>query len=191
MHLESSSVYCFPVHLKDGQMVYFDEDDDLQDVADHVATRDTHLTGWMKANQTYPAAYQYTYQEFPEHFVCNKKIKKSTPQQHGETIGRMHFVHPSAGERFYLQTLLTITKGAKNYDDIRTFDDTVHPTYKAACLAHGLQNDGEWNQCLTEASEMQTGSQLRSLFAHILLHCQPAEPDVLWQQHREKICDDL
>jgi hypothetical protein len=170
----------------------FNEDDDPQDVADHAATRDSHLTGWMKANQTYPAAHQYTYQEFPQHFVCNKKTKKWTPRQHGETIGRMHFVHPSAGEHFYLQTLLTIRKGVKNYDDIRTFDDTVHPTYKAACLACGLlEADGEWNQCLTEAGEMQTGSQLHSLFAHILLHCQPAEPDVLWLQRREKICDDL
>jgi len=104
----------------------------------------------------------------------------------------MHFVHPSTGECFYLQTLLTIAKGAKNFDEIRMFDDTVHPIYKAACLAHGLlEDDGEWNQCLAEAGEMQTGSQLHPLFAHILLHCHPAEPAVLWQQHREKNCNNL
>jgi len=40
MHLESPSVYCLPVHLKDEQIVYFDEDDDPQDVADHAATRE-------------------------------------------------------------------------------------------------------------------------------------------------------
>lgn len=192
MHSESPTVYRLPVHLKDEQVVYYHDDDDAQEVADRAASRDTHLTGWMKANQIYPEACQYTYQEFPQHFVCNAKTKHWTPRQRGDTIGRMHFVHPSAGERFYLRTLLTVVKGAKNFDDIKTFDGIVHPTYKAACLARGLlEDDGEWNLCLTEAGEMQTGSQLRSLFAHILLHCQPAEPSVLWAQHKDKICDDL
>jgi hypothetical protein len=90
-------------------------------------------------------------------------------------------LHPSAGERFYLRLLLTVVKGAQSYEDVRTYDGTVHPTFKAACLARGLlENDGEWHQCLQEAGEMQTGSQLRSLFARILLHCQPATPAVLW-----------
>jgi len=104
----------------------------------------------------------------------------------------MNFVHPSAGERFYLRLLLTVVKGFQSFKEVCTFDGITHPTYKAACLAHGLlEDDGEWDKCLQEAGDMQTGSQLHSLFARILLHCQPAMPAILWQHHREKMCDDL
>jgi len=38
---------------------------------------------------------------------------------------------------------------------------------------------------------MQTGHQLRRLFAIILLHCRPAQPHILWDLNKVKICDDL
>ncbi|KAK0443443.1 uncharacterized protein EV420DRAFT_1241157, partial [Desarmillaria tabescens] len=38
---------------------------------------------------------------------------------------------------------------------------------------------------------MQSGAQLRSLFVTLLLFCQPAKPDELWEQFKENICDDL
>ena len=38
---------------------------------------------------------------------------------------------------------------------------------------------------------MQTGSALRSLFAIILLSCVPTSPEVLWDRHRQYICDDV
>ena len=38
---------------------------------------------------------------------------------------------------------------------------------------------------------MQTGSALRSLFAIILLSCIPTSPEVLWDRHRQYICDDV
>jgi hypothetical protein len=38
---------------------------------------------------------------------------------------------------------------------------------------------------------MQTGTQLRTLFTTILLHCNPTEPAVLWDHHKIHICDDL
>ncbi|KIJ05446.1 hypothetical protein PAXINDRAFT_30314, partial [Paxillus involutus ATCC 200175] len=38
---------------------------------------------------------------------------------------------------------------------------------------------------------MQTGRQLRSLFATILLHCNPVEPHHLWLETKENLCDDL
>lgn len=38
---------------------------------------------------------------------------------------------------------------------------------------------------------MQTGRQLRSLFAVLLMHCNPSQPLELWEQFRENICDDV
>src|SRR5882762_5872472 len=52
------------------QQVYFQGNDELQDVLDHPSARKTHLTGWFKANQQYPdTASQHLYQDFPQHFV--------------------------------------------------------------------------------------------------------------------------
>ena len=146
--------------------------------------------GWFKVNQSIPEANNYVYQDFPQQFTWNAKTHKWNRRQRGFAIGRMNFVHPSAGERFYLRTLLTIIKGAKTWNDLKTVDGILHPTYKAACLALGLlEDDGEWNLCLQEAGQMQTGGQLCLLFATILLHCLPAEPAVLWNNHKVKICD--
>ena len=89
-------------------------------------------------------------------------------------------------------TVLTTIKGATSYESLRTFQDIVYPTFHDACLARGLlEDDGEWAPCLQDASAMQTGKQLRALFAVILRDCLPAQPAILWMQFRQHICDDL
>jgi hypothetical protein len=192
MHRELPSVYRLPVHLEGQHLVFFNPDDVPEDVVQRPNSQVTQLTQWFAANNTYPAANQHTYQDFPQHFVYNSSQKKWTPRKQNFAIGRMAFVHPSAGERFYLRMLLTIVKGAKSWAGLRTIDNIPHPTYKAACLALGLlEDDGEWDQCLNEAGQIQLGGQLRQLFAIILLNCQPAMPLILWDNHKANICDDL
>ncbi|KAI0260696.1 hypothetical protein BC834DRAFT_804311, partial [Gloeopeniophorella convolvens] len=38
---------------------------------------------------------------------------------------------------------------------------------------------------------IQTGSQLWNLFALMLEHCVPAHPEVLWEQYKASICNNL
>ena len=38
---------------------------------------------------------------------------------------------------------------------------------------------------------MQTGHGLRNLFVMILLHCNPADPNTLWERTKPHLCDDL
>jgi hypothetical protein len=78
MHGEKPTVYCLPVHLQNEQMVFFDDNDDLEVVENRATAKDTHLMGWFKANQTYPAAHQYTYQDMPPHFTW-KKVTSGHP----------------------------------------------------------------------------------------------------------------
>jgi PIF1-like helicase len=193
MHLESPHVYCLPVHLEDQQTVYFNADDNIYEVLERRASKTTRLTAWFEANRKYEAACTVTYQNFPRTWVYNDKKKEWGPRMHGEpAVGRMYFASPSQGERFYLRTLLTVVMGATSFQHLRTVNGIVHNTFKQACVALGLlQNDQEWVQCLTEAAEMQLGSSLRSLFATILLHCNPTSPGNLWNQFRHHICDDL
>ena len=67
----------------------------------------------------------------------------------------MYFVHPTAGEQYYLRMLLSIVCGATSFENLRTVDGFLYPSFKEACIALDLlQNDEEWNQCLKEAGQI-------------------------------------
>jgi hypothetical protein len=113
-------------------------------------------------------------------------------RQRGWALGRMYFVPPNAGERFFLRLLLTIVLGPKSFNDLRTVNGILYPSFHDASLARGLlEDDSEWSSCLREAAEMQTGGQLRRLFITILLFCEPSDPERLWRDFRHKLCEDL
>ena len=61
MHEETPPVYRLPVHLEGGHMVYFTADDDINDVVQSGAVKETELTAWFKLNQTNPDARNTTY----------------------------------------------------------------------------------------------------------------------------------
>lgn len=67
----------------------------------------------------------------------------------------------------------------------------TYTTFQSACAARGLlEGDDEWDQCLREAGEIQTGHQLRQLFASILLHNDPLDPLSLYGRHLACLSDD-
>ena len=150
------------------------------------AHQQTSLTAFFEANAD-PGplgeeARKYTYQEFPQHFVYDTNKRKWSIHQHGFSLGRMYFIKLTAGEQFYLCTLLTVVKGSKSFEDLQRVPGHAEPlpTFHAACLACSLlEDDGEYRLCLQEACEMQTGTQLRHLFATLLLFSKPAQPDAL------------
>lgn len=184
------------VHLPGQHMVTFNPNENLETVMQRAATEQTTLTAFFAANADQGPlgveARTYTYQEFPQKFVFKNRIKKWALRQSGFALGRMYFVPPTAGERFYLRTLLTVVKGPQSFEDLRTYNGICYESFHGACLARGLlEDDGEWRQCLTDAALIKTGQQLRRLFATLLLFCAPSEPHTLWTQFREHICDDL
>ena len=192
MHFSQPTVYRLPVHLEDQQMVYYNPDDNPNDVLERGATKETLLTAWFKINQSNPDARNTTYQNFPRTWVYDQKKKAWKPRQRGKAIGRMYFASPSSGERFYLRLLLTIVPGATSFAHLRTVNNIPYNTFKEACYALGLlQDDHEWIQCLEEAGQMQLGYTLRMLFATIIFHCNPTSPGALWNQFKHNICDDL
>lgn len=196
VHGQIPTVVRLQIHLPGQHMVTFNPNENIETILHRASRERTTLTAFFEANANTgklgEEARKYTYQEFPQHFTWNKDGKKWSIRHKEPAIGRMYFVPPTAGERFYLRTLLTVVKGAKSFEDLRRYNSNVHPTFHAACLARGLlEDDGEWAQCLTEASMMQTGHRLRHLFATILLFCAPSRPDHLWDQFRDYLCDDL
>ena len=135
---------------------------------------------------------QLLYYEFPTRMTWNHKDREWTVRKGKfSTIGRMVYVSPTAGERYYLRLLLTTVRGATSFEDLRTIDDVLHPNFKSACIALGLlETDEEWDKCLREAATWQTGHQLRRLFVLLLLNCHPAQPLKLWNDHKEHLSDD-
>ncbi|CAG8599584.1 20041_t:CDS:2 [Cetraspora pellucida] len=93
--------------------------------------------------------------------VYNNQTHEWKPRQCGNVIGRMYFIHPLSGERYYLRLLLTIVRGATSFSHLRT------------------------DYCLAEAAQIHTGSQLCYLFATILLFCAPS----ILQQHGKSLAN--
>ena len=68
----------------------------------------------------------------------------------------------------------------------------VCATYKEACFRRGLlQDDREWEVTLAEAVVFQTGRQLRSLFATMLVFCDPVQPHQRWERYRVAFVEDI
>ena len=87
--------------------------------------------------------------------------------------------------------LLYIVKGPRSWDELKMVDGMMHQSFQAACIAQGLlDSDEDFDRCLREAGGMQTGRQLRQLFAVILTERGPINPRLLWENHALKLSDD-
>ena len=85
-------------------------------------------------------------------------------------VGRIFYAHLGSGKKFYLRMLLNIVKGPRSFEEIRTINDVLYPTFKSACYALGLLDDAkEWHEALNQASHWASGKQLRELFVTVLI----------------------
>jgi hypothetical protein len=107
-------------------------------VAAQLTISRTMLTEWFKTNQESKVARSLTFDQFPQQWVWNRKLKRWTMRKRSFAIGRMYYAHPTSGERYYLWMLLNYVKGATSYEHLQTMDDTEHDTFKDACIAMGL-----------------------------------------------------
>ncbi|GKE41737.1 DNA helicase [Tanacetum coccineum] len=128
----------------------------MQTVVNNPTKKKTTLTEWLEYNKHYTDGRHLTYLNFPSEYTWNP-TDKYWQRRHNlnkPSIGRLTYVHPSLGELFYERILLCHQKGCKNFNDIRTVNDTMYPTNRAACEALGLlNNDQEWVCALEEAAE--------------------------------------
>jgi hypothetical protein len=120
------------------------------------------------------------------------KNRKWNERKHGFKIGRLYYVNPAEGERFYLRMLLMVVKGATNYNDIKTYNGVVYSTFKDACSARGLlNNDDEWYQTFKEAATWSSSYQLRQLFVTMLLFCNIQNEWEFFEKNWRLMVDDF
>ena len=153
------------LHLPGQQAVYFSEREATNELRQRLNMSTTTLLAFFKYNAEKEDRREYLYQEFPEHYVYewNKGWK---PRQQRFSIGRMWSASLFNGERYYLQLLLTVVRGVRSFEDLRTVDGVECSTFKAACIAlRLLEDDGEWIAMFRDGQAFMTGRAFRHLFA--------------------------
>ena len=82
-------------------------------------------------------------------------------------------------ERFYLRLLLSQVYGVISYEAVRTINGIVYDIFEGAVRQLGLldEESNEFDKCLEEAATFKMPSQMRRLFASILLFCNLEEVD--------------
>ena len=114
-------------------MVVFDPDEPVQSILTHTATKCTTLTQFFYINglddNVGEEAQKLTYQDIPHKFVWHKDSKTWTKRRKGFSLGHMFFVPPTAGERFYLRTLLCVCRSPRSFQELHTFQDVKYATF--------------------------------------------------------------
>jgi hypothetical protein len=81
--------------------------------------------------------------------------------------------------------------GATSYDDLRTVNGVILPTFREAAERRGLiEADNSLDECMAEATLYQMPSSLRRLFATILVFCEPSDVCGLWNRHLDAMSED-
>ncbi|KAL3118842.1 hypothetical protein niasHT_008189 [Heterodera trifolii] len=195
MYDRSHCIMSLPVHLQGEHICYFDENMEEEEIRERIANG-SELMAYFELNKTNVLAKTLFYHQIPEKF-CFKKGKWTERKSYFNTIGRMVKVSPAEPERYHLRLLLLNVKGACSYDELKTVIDVngnvrVCETFSVACLERGLiRNDEEWKRALEEAESFEMPWKLREFFALILVHCNPAEPEELWNMFKDSLSEDF
>ena len=93
------------------------------------------LMAFFDYNDANNKSRRYLYQEFSEHYVYLQKECRWKPRQQGFAIGRIYHCNPFTGERYYLKLFLTVVRGARSFEHLRTVEKILYPTFQTTCVA--------------------------------------------------------
>ncbi len=132
------------MHLPGQHNVVFNEGEDLAVVAQRAVDQPTTLTEYFAFNAANEGSREVLYTDFPRQHVWKTCEKVWAARQRGaEAVGHMYFVHVASSERVYLRLHLTVVAGATSFENLRTIDGVVYPTFQAAYGAMGLLQDDQ------------------------------------------------
>nr|CAD1824599.1 unnamed protein product [Ananas comosus var. bracteatus] len=179
-------------HLQNEQTVVFDDDEPIDSIVGRTGNNQTMFLAWMEANKNFDEARNLTYGEFPTKFVWKKDLRSWRPRKRGFSIGRLYYIPPGSGELHYMRILLNFCKCPKSYEDIKTVNGVLYPSYKDACYALGLlDDDKEYIDGIKEASSWGSAHYLRRLFATMLFSNCLSRPEFIWDTIWHHLADDI
>ncbi|KAM0064559.1 putative DNA helicase [Helianthus debilis subsp. tardiflorus] len=192
VHYRNPSVTRLPFHLPGKQPVVYGADDDIDNVLNKPSVASSMFLSWMKCNERKEEARELTYVEFPTQFVWKPKERSWEPRQTGFSVGRIHSVSPAFGEAYFLRILLNKVRGPRSFEEIRTVNGRILPTFRDACYSLGLLDDDmEYIEAIEEASHSGTGFFLRNLFSTMLASNSLSRPEFVWEKTWDKLSDGI
>ncbi|XP_044582624.1 uncharacterized protein LOC123263704 [Cotesia glomerata] len=180
IHERDPAVVQLAIHLENGQRIFFTNETAIDRA---INPPKTTLTAFFelcnRADDFGAFARTLLYSQVPRYFTWTQ-TKTWMP------------LNPRHTECFYLRLLLVNVTGPSSFQDIRKVNGQQYPTYKDACLALGLlEDDNQWECMLAEAALNCTAIQIRLLFAIVLTTCFPARAQILWENHKDSMTDDI
>lgn len=199
IHDRFPAVMALRVHLPEEHQIVFDEDSELEALENQ---RDTELTAFFDFNKAaidegFETQELPKYAEMPEGYRYEKKLKKwiKRKQRVGTVIGRVHSIHPVAGEVYFERLLLhdNHCRGKVSFEDLRTLPNgRICETFKEVCCELGLlSNDTEWHRILDESAVTKMCPEIRQMFVIILIFCLPINPLTLFNEFWMTWFDDF
>ena len=166
LHGRSHAVERLPVHLPSRQAILFKAGCEAEAVANAKGRR-TKLEAWIALNASVSKQKKPTidlirkcrYPDVPMYFRWDAKTCSWLPRKHspkgGSVVGRMTHVKPTAGELYYLRTILLHVTGseATSWESLQSVDGVGGaPSFQGKARELGcLQDDQETANLLREA----------------------------------------
>ncbi|XP_010687521.1 uncharacterized protein LOC104901629 [Beta vulgaris subsp. vulgaris] len=182
-----------PVHLPNMQTVQVRPHEQLDSIVLNDKRSRTPLTAFFKANATIEGAQNYLYGEFTEHYRWDLSSKEWVKRKNKViVIGRLTFVGPTEGERYFLRLLLLNVRGPRSFEDLLTVDGYRCASFQEAAIKlRLLEEDDAIDKCLAEACEVQMPPAICRLFSTVLIFCQPSDPNALWLKYYAALSEDF
>ncbi|XP_076054509.1 uncharacterized protein LOC143033209 [Oratosquilla oratoria] len=193
IHRSHPPVVTLDLHLEGENAVFFKENASKEEI-DRKISKDTHLTAFFKLCARNEFAAGLYYNQLPNHFVFNNtssvwEERKTT----ASSLGRICAVTNETVELFYLRLLLTHVKGPTSYEDLRTFEGVIYPSYREAVKAMGLLNDEEtWKKTILEIiNHTNDPNQLRATYASMLVFSELEDQSGIWEETKDLFASDF
>ncbi|XP_044594871.1 uncharacterized protein LOC123272237 [Cotesia glomerata] len=164
IHERDPAVVQLAIHLENGQRVFFTNETAIDRA---INPPKTTLTAFFelcnRADDFGAFARTLLYSQVPRYFTWTQ-TKTWMPRKQGSPVAAY----------------------------IRKVNGQQYPTYKDACLSLCfLEDDNQWECMLAEAALNCTAIQIRLLFAIVLTTCFPARAQILWENHKDSMTDDI
>ena len=165
----SHPVTKLPIHGENGQNVIVDDNgirDALRNNQPAPQRLISKLDDYFDLNRRDPSMRNHLYKDIVNFYWWNAQNRQWTPRRDptraSKAIGRIYYIHPRQTELFHIKILLLHVRGKTSFEDLRTVDGIVYPTFTAAAIALNLvENNRQWFTCIREIIRTELPHRIR------------------------------